>query len=144
MLLPLGAAVCLLALARTGAGAGDGAAEPEQRSVLEVPRLSEEVRTDGSDDLGFSTEPEPAADSGAGVSRLWGVADTTAHPGRLFVHPIDRHAFHGEVSRYEVSWRAIHGRYTDDTRLMLYVPGWRMVDKLSRKSWLAIYQMKEL
>ena len=90
MLLPLGAAVCLLALAHTGAGAG--AAEPSH-SVLEDPLFIEEVGTDGSADLGSES---------AGVSRLWGVADTTAVVGRLFVHHIDRHAFHGHVSRYQV------------------------------------------
>ncbi|XP_037094738.1 uncharacterized protein LOC119114807 [Pollicipes pollicipes] len=108
-MLPLRAAVCLLALAHAGSGAGDGArgAGPE-RSVLDVQPPSEELRTDGSNDLGFSADPRPApategAGAGAAVSRLWGVADATARAGRLFLHTIDKHAFHGQVLRYEAS-----------------------------------------
>ena len=103
MPLRLRAVVCLLALAHTAAGAG--AAEPGG-SVLELPLTGDGGRTDGSDDLGFSSEAESAVSSGhsgRGVTRLWGVADTTAPVGRLFLHAIDRHAFHGPVSRYEVS-----------------------------------------
>ena len=106
MPLRLRAVVCLLALAHTAAGAGAGAAEPGG-SVLELPLTGDGGRTDGSDDLGFiSTEAESAVSSGHsghGVTRLWGVADTTAPVGRLFLHAIDKHAFHGPVSRYEVS-----------------------------------------
>ena len=107
-MLRLRAVVCLLALAQTGAGAG--AAEPG-RSVLEVPLTGDEVRTDGSDDLGFSAESESAVSAvpgsehpRPGVTRLWGVADTTAPVGRLFVHAIDKHAFQGDITRYEVSF----------------------------------------
>ena len=78
------------------------AADPSTGRVLHVPPLADEetLRSDGSDDLGFSgtNRLEPAH-----LKRLWGVSDATARAGRLFVHPIDRDAFQGTVTHFEVS-----------------------------------------
>ncbi|XP_037093314.1 uncharacterized protein LOC119113088 [Pollicipes pollicipes] len=96
------------------------AERPHQQRVLDVRPLSEEVHTDGTDDLGFSARSEPLPDDQ--LKRMWGVSDATARAGRLFVHTIDKDAFHGAVERYEV------GGATADAPL----PGWLTFDAGAR------------
>ena len=88
--------------------AGD---QPPASRLLHVHQpAEEEVRTDSTDDLGFSSAGRPPDQL---VTRLWGVSDATARAGRLFLHAIDKDAFQGPAVGFEVSavpprgvWRA--------------------------------------
>ncbi|XP_043247146.1 dystroglycan-like [Amphibalanus amphitrite] len=91
----------ILAVLAPSATAALTGADPSAGRVLSVPPISdqEHVRTDGTDDLGFSGSVRLDTDP---LKRLWGVSDATARAGRLFVHAIDRDAFQGSVERFEV------------------------------------------